>query len=297
MQADEAEISFRSGEARVYGTLRKGSGRGRRPLAILVHGFGSFRDELTGFVELAERLAASGIASLRLDMRGCGKSGTRGHMHPVWDWVEDLRSAVSFAETLPDVAGSRIGVVGMSMGGGVAVITAAIDPRLKVVVALAPVADGEAWFRHLWVGTRGTRGWRAFQAELAEDRQRRALKGHSRVVSVLDAMAYRPADRSAFLAMAKTYPAFLKRLTLSAVDSAMRVRAVAMAPMIAPRPLLVVHSRADSSVPVEQAEALAAVAREPCRLVLLDHSPHCFWIGNNSAAVQEETKEWLRQHL
>ena len=89
MQAGEAEISFRSGEAHVYGTLRKGSGRGRRPLAILVHGFGSFRDELTGFVELAERLAANGIASLRLDMRGCGKSGARGLMHPMWDWVED----------------------------------------------------------------------------------------------------------------------------------------------------------------------------------------------------------------
>jgi pimeloyl-ACP methyl ester carboxylesterase len=297
MQAGEAEVAFRSGEARIFGTLRAGSGRGRRPLAILVHGFGSFRDELTGFVELAERLAASGIASLRLDMRGCGKSGTRGLMHPMWDWVEDIRNAVSFAETLPDVDGTRSGIVGMSMGGGVAVITAAVDPRLKVVSALAPVGDGEAWFRHLWVGTRGTRGWRAFQDELAEDRRTRAVKGRSRVVSVLDAMAYAPGDRRAFLAMSKTYPAFLKRLTLSSVESAMLTRAVPAASLIAPRPLLIVHSRADSSVPVEQAEALAAAAGEPCRLVLLDHSPHCFWIGNDSIAVQEETSEWLRQHL
>ena len=102
------------------------------------------------------------------------------------------------------------------------------------------------------------------------------------MVSVLDAMAYQPADRRRFLAMAKTYPAFLSGIALSAVDSAMRVKAVPFAPLIAPRPLLVVHSRADGSVPVAQGEALAAAAGDPCRLVLLDDSPHCFWIGRHS---------------
>jgi uncharacterized protein len=297
MQADEAEVALLSGDARIFGTLRKASGSGRQPLVILVHGFGSFRDELTGFVELAGRLSASGISSLRLDMRGCGKSGARGLMHPMWDWVEDIRSAVSVAETLPEVAAERIGIVGMSMGGGIAVVAAAADLRLKVVAALAPVADGEAWFRHLWLASAGERAWEDFRIRLAEDRRRRATRGRSRMVSVLDAMAYLPADRRAFLTMSLKYPAFLKRMTVSSVDSAMQVRAVPFAPLIAPRPLLVVHSRADSSVPVEQAEALAAAALEPHRLLLLDHSPHCFWIGDDSETVQEETKEWLRRHL
>ena len=230
-------------------------------------------------------------------MRGCGESGDRGAMHPVWDWIEDVRSAISFAETLPRIDPDRIGVVGMSMGGGVAVVSAATDARIKVVVALAPVTDGEAWFRHLLMLTRGETDWRTFCGEIAEDRRRRANRGRSRSVRVLDAMAYLPADRRAFLDMSKTYPAFLKRMTLSSVDSAMQMRAASFVPLIAPRPLLIIHSRADGSVPVVQAEDLAAAAKEPFNLVLLDRSPHCFWIGEDSVKVQEAAKEWLRQRL
>ena len=39
------EISFRSGGERVFATLCRGRGRGKRPAAVLVHGFGAFRDE------------------------------------------------------------------------------------------------------------------------------------------------------------------------------------------------------------------------------------------------------------
>jgi alpha-beta hydrolase superfamily lysophospholipase len=59
--------------------------------------------KLTGFVELAQRMAQTGLVSLRIDMRGCGRSGIPGVMHP-WDWVEDLRQAVSFLQTLPTIA-------------------------------------------------------------------------------------------------------------------------------------------------------------------------------------------------
>lgn len=296
MGASEVEVSFVSGGERVFGTLRRSMGRGQRPAAILAHGFGSFRDELTGFVEMADQLAALGIASLRLDMRGCGISGVRGRMHPMWDWVADLRNGVSFLETQPGIAADRIGVVGMSMGGGTACITAALDDRLKVVVALAPVADGEAWFRHLWTSSLGEARWRGFLNEIAEDRRRRALKGRSRVVNVVDAMAYKADDRRAFLSMAKTYPAFLKRIALSAVDSAMLVRAIPLAPLIAPRPLLIIHSRTDGSVPVAQAEALAAAAPS-ARLILIDDSPHCFWIADQSERVQQESVDWLAERL
>jgi uncharacterized protein len=77
----------------------------------------------------------------------------------------------------------------------------------------------------------------------------------------------------------------------------MQVRAVPLAALIAPRPILIVHSRTDTSVPVAQAEALYAGAVDPRKLVLLDESPHCFWIGNQSQRVQEEVVDWLRSYL
>jgi uncharacterized protein len=297
MNAHESEVWFRSDASRIYGTLCQPSGSGRSPAAVLVHGFGSFRDELTGFAELAGPLAEAGITSLRMDMRGCGRSGTRGLMHPIWDWVNDVRQAVSFLETLPTVAPDRIAAVGMSMGGGVVCTAAAVDARLRVVVALAPVADGDWWFRHLWTKSHSEAGWQAFQERIASDRRSRAKGNRSVSLPVLEAMAYAPEDRSAFLEMAEKYPAFLRRIRLSAVDSAMRVRAVPLAPLIAPRPILIVHSRADTSVPVQQAEALYAAASDPRLLILLDDSPHCFWIGNQSRRVQEETVSWLKKYL
>ena len=297
MNAHESEVWFRSDASRIYGTLCQPSGSGRSPAAVLVHGFGSFRDELTGFAELAGRLAEAGITSLRMDMRGCGRSGTRGLMHPIWDWVNDVRQAASFLETLPTVAPDRIAAVGMSMGGGVVCTAAAVDARLRVVVALAPVADGDWWFRHLWTKSHSEAGWQAFQERIASDRRSRAKGNRSVSLPVLEAMAYAPEDRSAFLEMAEKYPAFLRRIRLSAVDSAMRVRAVPLAPLIAPRPILIVHSRADTSVPVQQAEALYAAASDPRLLILLDDSPHCFWIGNQSRRVQEETVSWLKKYL
>ena len=297
MSAVESEVWFRSDDARIYGTLCRPESSDRSPVAVLVHGFGSFRDELTGFVELAERLAGNGISSLRMDMRGCGRSGTRGLMHPIWDWVSDVCQAVSFLETSASVIPDRIAVVGMSMGGGVVCTAAAVDARLRVVVALAPVADGEWWFRHLWTTSRGEEGWQMFREKVAADRRSRAHGKRPISLPVLDAMAYAPEDRAAFLEMTEKYPAFLRRIRLSAVDSAMRVRAVPLAPLIAPRPLLIVHSRADTSVPVQQAEALYAAAGDPRLLVLLDDSPHCFWIGNQSRRVQEETVNWLKKYL
>jgi hypothetical protein len=295
--ARESEIIFRSGDDLIYATFAAGRGRGRRPAAVLVHGFGAFRDELTGFSEMAAKLAAAGISSLRPDMRGCGKSGTRGLMQPMWDWVEDLRAAISWLEAQPGVDPERIGVVGMSMGGGVVCTTAAFDRRIKVIVALAPVADGEGWLRHLWTSARGDDGWQGFLAAVAEDRRRRAHKGRSRMVGVENVLAFTPADRRNFLKMARDYPPFLRRVSLSAADSVMLADVVPLAPMIAPRPLLVVHSTADSVVPPTQGRALAGAAKKPIELLLVDDSPHCFWIAPESERVQLASVDWLKAHL
>ena len=294
---EESEISFRSGGEHVFGTLCSGQGRGKRPAAVLVHGFGAFRDELTGFSELAEKLSVAGITSLRPDMRGCGKSGVRGHMHPIWDWVEDMHAAISWLLGRANVDPERIGVIGMSVGGGVVATASAFDRRIKAVVALAPVTDGEGWLRHLWISSRGARAWQSFREEVAADASRRARTGRSRTVSVLNVLALRPDDRRSFLSMARRYPAFLRRLTLSAADSVMQAKVVPLAPMIAPRPLLVVHSKADSSVPVEQGRALAEAAGKSAELLLIDDSPHCFWISSDSDRVQRACVEWLSERL
>jgi uncharacterized protein len=67
--------------------------------------------------------------------------------------------------------------------------------------------------------------------------------------------------------LAKLLPAYLAPLMPDAFNSA------AAAPRLG-RPLLIVHSRADSTFPVSQAEKIFNAAREPRKLVVLDGFAH-----------------------
>lgn len=50
-------------------------------------------------------------------------------------WVADLRRVLDFIETLPDADASRIGIIGHSLGGKMALYGAALEPRLRATVA------------------------------------------------------------------------------------------------------------------------------------------------------------------
>jgi pimeloyl-ACP methyl ester carboxylesterase len=50
-------------------------------------------------------------------------------------WVWDARRVVDFIETLPDADASRIGIMGHSLGGKMALYAAALEPRISAVVS------------------------------------------------------------------------------------------------------------------------------------------------------------------
>ena len=50
-------------------------------------------------------------------------------------WVADARRVVDFVETLPDADTTRIGIMGHSLGGKMALYAAAFEPRISAVVS------------------------------------------------------------------------------------------------------------------------------------------------------------------
>jgi uncharacterized protein len=82
----------------------------------------------------ASVLVRHGYGVLAYDARGAGESS--GHAM-LWGWggERDLSAAVTYLESRPDVDRNRIGVLGESMGGEVAITGTARDPRLRAVVA------------------------------------------------------------------------------------------------------------------------------------------------------------------
>lgn len=134
------------------GTLTKPKGAaGRVPAVVTITGSGSSdRDEAIPFVrgyrpfrEVAEALAARGIATLRLDDRGYGESGGNALRATSEDFAHDAEAAVKFLRARSDVDGARVALVGHSEGGLIAPMVATRDPKLRGIVLLAgPAYDG-----------------------------------------------------------------------------------------------------------------------------------------------------------
>jgi pimeloyl-ACP methyl ester carboxylesterase len=99
--------------------------------AVLLHGAGSTRSDV---LEHAGVLARSGYGVLLYDARGHGRSDGRA-MDFGWYGDEDIAGAVRFVAGQPDVDATRIGLVGLSMGGEQAIGAAATVAPIAAVVA------------------------------------------------------------------------------------------------------------------------------------------------------------------
>lgn len=145
------EVSFANDAARVTlaGTFSVPQGPGPFPAVVLVHGSGPLdRDEEVFdhklFLVLADHLTRQGIAVLRYDKRGIGKSSGLYKGATSIDFAGDAEAAVRFLRSRPEVDHRSIGLIGHSEGGLIAPLVASRDPGLGFVVMLAgPGVRGE----------------------------------------------------------------------------------------------------------------------------------------------------------
>ena len=94
---------------------------GRCPMVILMHGIFSSKD-YNPMPALAKGLARSGIASIRFDFDGHGKSEGRMQDMTIENEIADAMAIWEYAKGLPYV--TEIGFLGHSQGGVVASMTA-----------------------------------------------------------------------------------------------------------------------------------------------------------------------------
>jgi pimeloyl-ACP methyl ester carboxylesterase len=96
---------------------------------IVLPGSGSTRDDV---LDHAALVAGAGYGALLPDPRGHGDSGGRG-MEFGWGAELDVPALATWVLARPEV--TRLGLLGLSMGGEVALTAAADDPRIGAVVA------------------------------------------------------------------------------------------------------------------------------------------------------------------
>lgn len=103
--------------------------------AIAVSGpYGAVKEQCSGLY--AMNMAERGFLTIAFDPSYTGESsGTPRYMSSPDINTEDFMSAVDYLGSLDNVDSSRIGIIGICGWGGIALNTAAIDPRIKATIA------------------------------------------------------------------------------------------------------------------------------------------------------------------
>lgn len=135
-KVDHRKVSFKNRYGiTLIGDLYRPHNSGGQLAAIAVGGpFGSVKEQSSGLY--AQTMAERGFVTLAFDPSYTGESGgePRNVASPDIN-VEDISAAVDFLGLLPEVNRNCIGVIGICGFGGFALSAAAVDKRIKGVVA------------------------------------------------------------------------------------------------------------------------------------------------------------------
>jgi uncharacterized protein len=148
-------VGIMSDGARMNGLVYVAQGRGPHPMVILLPG--NPGDERN--LDLAHAMRRAGWNVLFFHYRGAwGSEGQYSYRHQ----VADARAALAYARSAEAARlrsdTSRVVLVGHSRGGWVALLTAAEDPRVACVTAIAP-ANPALLARRLQADTAAARGY------------------------------------------------------------------------------------------------------------------------------------------
>jgi len=137
------DVSIRAPQGHVLaGTFTVPPNAGRLPAAVLITGL-SPHERNNGDApwmtlrDVADALGRAGIAALRVDDRGIGKSTGDNATLTSFDKADDVRTEVAWLREQPGVDPKRIMLVGYSEGGLIAPMVAAGDPSIAALVTLA----------------------------------------------------------------------------------------------------------------------------------------------------------------
>ncbi len=281
------ELRIPAGDIELAGQLLRPDGPGPHPVVVLSHGFSATM--AMGLLDYARVFSAAGLAALVYEHRNFGASGgTPRHEIDPWQQVADMRDVISHARTLADIDPARIGLWGTSYAGGHALTVAALDRRVRCVVAQVPFVAGHATLR-AWIGDAH---WDAMQHRFAEDRDARYRGEPPRTTKPA-----RPGDQTwdwvQAIGAQDTYPNCITQRSLELISS---YEPAAFVARIAPTPLLMILATGDTQTPYAGQRAAFAEAGQPSRLVLLDgghYDPYTTLFPAAAGAA----RDWFVEHL
>ena len=144
-RGEERALDLMHGTERVPASFLVPTASAPVPVALLLHGFSSNKERMAQSV--GRSLLARGVASLAVDLPFHGeRDGAqvelpyRNPLALVNAWrsaVREARAAIEWLAAQPEVDDARIGVIGYSLGGFLALMTASEERQIRVVTLAA----------------------------------------------------------------------------------------------------------------------------------------------------------------
>jgi dipeptidyl aminopeptidase/acylaminoacyl peptidase len=261
----ETAVKFKNEGAYLHGMIHLPSRKPPYPAVVFLHGYAGNRiGDHCIFVKAARDMCAHGVACLRFDFRGSGESEGSFAEMTLEGEIADAMAAIDLLSSFKDVDPDRIGLVGLSLGGSVAVCVSA----RREVASLA-----------LWAPA-------AFVEYLVE-REGRIVK---------DPYAWLPENYSDLIKKrgwvdiggflrGKPYFESLKR-----VDPLREISKHK-------GPVLIIHGSEDEVISPVNSELMYDSIQGIRRLIVIDDADHTFSSAYWENQVIEETRRWFEQTL
>ena len=256
-EAEDVRFPAQDGRT-LAGCYLKGEGP-RRGVILFGLEFGSNRWSCLPY---CEHLLAAGYDVFAFETRGQGDSECPPGYEPL-QWVTDFevndaRAALAYLKSRPDADPRGVGLFGISKGAGACLLAAADDPYVRCFVtdgAFGVYTTLVPYMRH-W--------FRIYNNQLL-------------IQGLIPSWYYGLIGLAALGKIER-----LRRCRFPHLEDALR--------RLAPRPLLMIHGGADTYIKPEMARALAARAREPKELWLVEGAKH-------NMALQTAGDEYRRRVL
>lgn len=263
------------------------NGDGPFPAIVLSHGFGAVKE--MALDDYAEIFCASGFACLVYDHRNTGASGgtPRGEIDP-WQQISDMRDAITYAASRPEVDTDRIGIWGTSYSGGHCLVVAATDRRVKCVVSVVPTISGhQNTLRALT-----TDGYAAFVREVNAERAARQRGEEPRVVPISQE-GDESYEWSKVAGAGTTYVNACTLLSRAFRDAYEPGHYIAS---VSPTPLLLALTTHDTKCLTDLQLEAYSKAHEPKRLEMFSGGHYAPYTTQMSA-IAAASRDWFHTHL
>ncbi|WP_460443169.1 alpha/beta hydrolase [Amycolatopsis stemonae] len=286
-------VTFPSAGLELAGHLYLPEQDGPRPAIVVGHPAGGVKEQAAG--RYARLLAERGFVTLAFDAAFQGESEglPRGLEDPAHR-VEDLKAAVSFLITRPEVDAGRVGALGICASGGYVLPAAATDHRIKAVATVS-AADIGRMFREGADGTQDpaiVQGMLDVAAAARTSAARREKMGSFPIFPPTAEEARAAGGQHGFEGFEyyrterAHHPRSAAEFTADSLDRIVAFDAARFIGLIAPRPLLMIAGT--EAVTKHMTTEAFSNAAEPKRLRWIEGATHVDLYDRRVAPVVDE---------